>query len=103
MSLEETMTDTKVEDYGPLTGLIGTWEGDKGMDVAPEPDGTENNPYYETITFEAIGELTNAESQCLAGIHYHRLYVANQINKSFTMKRATGCGMLKPKRSCIHY
>ena len=37
-------------DYGPLTNLIGTWNGDKGMDIAPEPDGTEHNPYYETIT-----------------------------------------------------
>ena len=22
-------------DFGPLTGLIGRWEGDKGLDVAP--------------------------------------------------------------------
>ena len=41
--------------YGPLTGQIGTWNGDKGMDIAPEPDGTEHNPYYETITYTAIG------------------------------------------------
>jgi hypothetical protein len=24
-------------DYGPLFGLAGTWRGDKGMDVAPDP------------------------------------------------------------------
>jgi len=28
-------------DYGPLAGLIGTWTGSKGLDIAPEPDGTE--------------------------------------------------------------
>jgi hypothetical protein len=50
-------------DYGPLAALVGTWQGDKGMDVAPEPDGTEENPYYETIVFEAAGDVSNAETQ----------------------------------------
>ena len=39
------MIDEEYIDYGPLALLIGTWEGDKGVDIAPEPDGTENNPY----------------------------------------------------------
>jgi hypothetical protein len=59
-------------DYGPLAPLIGTWKGDKGMDVAPEPDGDENNPYYETIVFEAAGDVTNAEQQKLAVVRYHQ-------------------------------
>ena len=42
---------SEIVDYGPLSKLIGVWKGDKGMDIAPEPDGTEENPYYETITF----------------------------------------------------
>lgn len=25
--------------YGPLASLIGTWRGDKGMDIAPESEG----------------------------------------------------------------
>ncbi|MBL1352143.1 MAG: hypothetical protein COA61_002220, partial [Zetaproteobacteria bacterium] len=44
-------------NYGPLQQLIGTWKGDKGTDIAPEPDGEENNPYFETIIFEAIGDV----------------------------------------------
>ena len=32
-------------DYGPLEALIGTWKGEDGMDVAPEPDDDERNPY----------------------------------------------------------
>jgi hypothetical protein len=60
-------------DYGPLTGLIGTWKGDKGMDVAPEPDGVEENPYYETIEFQAAGDVTNAEEQTLAVVRYHQV------------------------------
>jgi hypothetical protein len=67
------MTDVMDINYGPLTGLIGTWEGDKGMDVAPEPDGIEENPYYETITFEAAGDVENAESQVLSIVRYHQV------------------------------
>lgn len=62
--------DAPEPDYGPLAGLIGTWKGDKGLDVAPEPDGSEEHPYHETIVFEAIGEVSNAESQVLAGVRY---------------------------------
>lgn len=60
-------------DYGPLAGLIGTWKGTRGLDVAPEPDGTEHNPYYETITFETVGDLDNAETQKLVAISYHQV------------------------------
>lgn len=60
-------------DYGPLAALVGIWKGDQGVDLAPEPDGEENNPYYETITFEAAGDVTNAESQTLAVVRYHQV------------------------------
>ncbi len=60
-------------DYGPLAGLIGTWQGNQGMDISPEPDGTEENPYYETIEFEAAGDVENAESQKLAIVCYHQV------------------------------
>lgn len=67
------MTDIMDINYGPLTSLIGTWEGDKGMDIAPEPGGFEENPYYETITFEAAGDVENAESQVLSIVRYHQV------------------------------
>jgi len=70
-------------DYGPLTGLIGTWTGDKGMDVAPEPDGTERSPYFETISFEAAGDVTNAESQVLAVVRYHQVVSRKSTGKVF--------------------
>ena len=60
-------------DYGPLEQLLGTWKGDQGVDIAPEPDGEENNPYYETITYEDIGDLSNAEEQKLAAVYYRQL------------------------------
>ena len=70
-------------DYGPLAGLIGTWKGDKGMDVSPEPDGTEENPYYETIEFEAAGDVTNAESQTLAIVRYHQVVTRKSNDQVF--------------------
>jgi hypothetical protein len=60
-------------DYGPLAGLIGEWEGDRGVDTSPEPDGVEVNPYFETIVFEAGGTATNAERQTLAVVPYKQV------------------------------
>ena len=60
-------------NYGPLEQLIGTWKGDKGTDIAPEPNGEENNPYFETITFEAIGDVSNAKAQTLAVLNYKQI------------------------------
>ena len=67
------MSDTDETDFGPLAALIGTWTGDHGVDVAPEPGGAETNPYFETITFSPVGEVTNAESQDLAVLHYRQI------------------------------
>jgi len=67
------MSEIAEINYGPLKELIGVWEGDKGMDIAPESDGTEENPYYETITFTEGGDLTNGEEQVLSVLHYRRI------------------------------
>jgi len=69
------MTNTIVDgvDYGPLACLLGSWKGDKGMDVAPEPDGDENNPYFEALGFVAAGTVTNAGEQTLAVVRYHQV------------------------------
>lgn len=69
--MQSTMIDGV--DYGPLAKLAGTWQGSAGTDIAPEPDGTENNPYYETIEFSACGDVSNAEQQKLAILHYRQI------------------------------
>lgn len=56
------MVDTTAIDYGPFTDLIGVWEGQDGIDIAPYPDGKETNPFYEEIIYSAVGGVTNAES-----------------------------------------
>jgi hypothetical protein len=42
------------------------------MDVSPEPDGTEESPYYETIVFAPAREVKNAEQQLLVIVRYHQ-------------------------------
>jgi hypothetical protein len=41
--------------------------------VAPEPDGSEESPYYETIEFTPVGDAENAESQVLAVVRYQQI------------------------------
>jgi hypothetical protein len=64
---EETMSD----ELGPLSGLAGTWEGDKGTDKAPDDDRTqvETNKYRERMTFAPTGLVENHE-QKLYGLRY---------------------------------
>lgn len=79
------MTDTVIDgvDYGPLALLVGVWEGDKGVDKAPEKDGEERNLYYETIVYEAAGDVTNAEQQTLAVVRYHQIVYRKTNGKVF--------------------
>ena len=93
------MSEIDTTDYGPLTTLVGTWQGDKGLDIAPEPDGIENNPYYETITFSAIGDTTNAESQILAALHYRQIVKRKSNNKVF--HEETGYWMWDAERELV--
>ena len=68
-------------DYGPLVCLFGTWKGSEGKDLAPEPDGVENNDFYETITFEAVRDVANAEEQRLSIVRYHQHVVRKRDDK----------------------
>jgi len=74
------MTD---ETRCPLSGLTGDWRGDRGMDIAPEPDGSENSPYYETVTFSDLDDVTNAESQTLYFVHYHLVVMRKSNDEIF--------------------
>lgn len=60
------------QDLGPLAALIGEWQGDSGKDVSPEEDGTERNDYHETMKFELVQSVDNAEEQELAVLSYQQ-------------------------------
>lgn len=69
------MAETVIDgiDYGPLALMIGVWKGDKGMDIAPESDGSiEENPFYEEVIFEPGGGVTNANQQKLSIVRYYQ-------------------------------
>jgi hypothetical protein len=67
----------------PFDLLLGTWQGDKGLDIAPEPDGTETNPYYETITFSKTSDVENAESEYLFVVQYQQVVRRKSTGKIF--------------------
>ncbi|MFT7463478.1 MAG: hypothetical protein ACI9EF_001822 [Pseudohongiellaceae bacterium] len=91
--------DAPAVNYGPLAGLIGTWTGDKGLDVAPEPDGSEDSPYEETIVFEATGVATNAEKQNLATVRY--LQIVRRKSNGAVFHDQTGYWMWDPAAGVV--
>ncbi len=95
----EAMTEKHKIDFGPLAELCGTWRGDKGKDVSPEPDGEELSPYYETITFTAVGDVTNAESQLLAAVHYRQ--VVSRKSNDEVFHHETGYWIWDAKRQLV--
>jgi hypothetical protein len=60
------------EEWGPLAGLVGTWEsGYDGLDVSyhNEDGKIDETPYRERTTFAAFGPVDNGE-QSLYGLDY---------------------------------
>ena len=70
-------------DYGPLAGLIGTWKGDKGLDLSSEPGGPVESPYYETLECLAGGDVENYEEQKLAIVSYHQVVTRKSNDQVF--------------------
>lgn len=86
-------------NLGPLGGLLGTWEGDKGVDIAPGADrATSTNLFRERITFTSIGEVDNHE-QIMYGVAYAkkawRLGVENAFHED------TGYFLWDPTRKLV--
>jgi hypothetical protein len=86
-------------DYGPLKGLIGIWKGEKGLDVAPKSEGTKENPYYETIAYTEVGDVTNAESQVLSVVRYHQVVSHKTTDEVFHDE--TGYWMWDPSTKIV--
>lgn len=73
-----------------LSAFLGSWEGDKGMDVAPAqkktglPPGTgANSAYFEKIVFSEGADATNASDQNVVAIKYHQQVFRKTDNKKF--------------------
>ncbi len=58
-----------LSNLGPLRPMAGTWEGVKGMDVAPKPDGPERQAFIERMELHPIDPQANGP-QLLYGLQY---------------------------------
>lgn len=65
------MPEPNALDLGPLAGLVGTWEGADGLDVAfhNATDAVGDTPYRERTVFNPFGPVDNGR-QCLYGLDY---------------------------------
>lgn len=74
----------------PLRKLIGVWEGDKGIDVAPAqkaaglPAGSlATSPFYERIVITEGATATNASEQDLVSVSYRQQVFRKSDRKQF--------------------
>lgn len=66
--------ENKGVDFGPLETLIGKWVGETGLDIAPNQDCDPCDcAYVDELTFEPVGDVTNAREQTLISIRYHHV------------------------------
>ena len=70
--------------WGPLAGLIGQWEGDKGVDISyhNEKGAIGETPYREVITFKPFGPVENGP-QTLMGLDYRMACYKNDEESPF--------------------
>ena len=59
-----------LKNLGPLTGMAGIWEGQRGLDVKPKADGPRKQAYVERIEMQPIDPQTNGP-QVFYGLRYH--------------------------------
>jgi hypothetical protein len=59
-----------LRNLGPLTGMAGIWEGQRGLDIKPKAEGPKKQAYVERIELQPIDPQTNGP-QLLYGLRYH--------------------------------
>lgn len=57
-------------NLGPLRGLAGLWQADKGVDINPKADGPERRVFIEHVRMDPIDAQTNGP-QLFYGLRYH--------------------------------
>lgn len=59
-----------LRNLGPLRGMAGIWEGQRGLDVKPKVDGERKQEYVEHMELQPIDPQTNGP-QLIYGLRYH--------------------------------
>ena len=68
-----------LKNLGPLRGMAGIWEGQRGLDVKPKAEGPKQQVYVEHMELQPIDPQTNGP-QLLYGLRYHSHIVKpNQV------------------------
>jgi hypothetical protein len=85
VNLKENLVSTAINgvDYGPLHQLIGTWRGEKGLDMAPEPDGEDKHAYYDEITFIPSGATPLSRTHNLKTVAVRDINTGNIIDGDY--------------------
>lgn len=71
-----------LKNLGPLTGMAGIWQGQRGLDVKPKAEGPKKQAYVERIELQPIDPQTNGP-QLLYGLRYHTHVVKPEQVKTY--------------------
>ncbi len=69
-------------NLGPLAPLAGVWEGRRGLDVNPKPEGPAQDSYLERHELQPIDPQANGP-QLLYGLRYHQHIVRPNLPETF--------------------
>lgn len=83
-----------VKNLGPLAPLVGVWEGDQGVDIAPARTGPAETRYRERLTFDPLGPVVNGP-QVLYGLRYAT--TAWPLNTDEAFHEETGYWLWDPR------
>jgi len=69
-------------NLGPLRGMAGIWQGQRGLDVKPKAEGPKKQAYVERMELQPIDPQTNGP-QLLYGLRYHTHVVKPEQIKTY--------------------
>ena len=87
-----------LRNLGPLRRMAGIWEGTKGTDINPGPDGTRRQAYLERIEMQPIDPQTNGP-QLFYGLHY--TLRATKPDEPETYHHQTGYWLWEPATGTV--
>ena len=71
-----------LKNLGPLRGMAGVWQGQRGLDVKPKAEGPKKQAYVERMELQPIDPQTNGP-QLLYGLRYHTHIVKPEQVKTY--------------------
>jgi len=95
---EPAVSPNDLENLGPLRGLAGVWQADKGIDINPKAEGPERRVFREHIRMDPIDPQTNGP-QLFYGLRYH-IHI-NTPDEKITFHDQVGYWLWEPKTGLI--